>query len=172
MIMLPIVTLIPKKIPVSIILLFLFFAFFKIQLKKDKTLHNIFNVTYSSEGLLGQVKVVDFSINMKSFGSLNPRGLLVNNTWQTLINKNDEVSLLDYVYFITPIIKTYSDQTIDNLSKFLIEKSQIDLKNAIVLTDDKPVLEILLMRPALEWRQKLNEIFRDRLVKDKQPIYY
>ena len=68
--------------------------------------------------------------------------------------------------------KTYSDQPIDDLSKFLIEKSQIDLKNAIVLTDDKPALEILLMRPALEWRKKLNEIFRDRLVKDKQPIYY
>ncbi|MDT8308601.1 MAG: fused MFS/spermidine synthase [Bacteroidales bacterium] len=62
-------------------------------------------IQYASEGLLGQVKVVDIEGMLLNDKSVKPRGLLVNNTWQTIYNRNDGKSLLDYVYFITPLLK-------------------------------------------------------------------
>ncbi|MFC2100301.1 fused MFS/spermidine synthase [Bacteroidota bacterium] len=342
MILLPTITLLNKKWLYSFIALIIFFMFFSSKaVTKDKKFHKTFNVIYSSEGLLGQVKVLDFNIQMKNFGALNPRGLLVNNTWQTLINKNDQLSLLDYVYFINPLLSrynegsdvlliglgggtltkeiqkrkmhievveldqrlkdisvkyfgldpltkviiddgrhflestknkydviildaflgenppwqlltlesfnkiksllnpggsvileffgfiegdmgagtrsvyktmegagfkvdmigtrhqkeernfiligtengfdfdkleyndfTYSDQRITNLRDFIFDISPIDFKSSPILTDDNPLLEKLMMQPSLDWRKNLNEIFRNRLIEDNQPIFY
>ncbi|RLD42081.1 MAG: hypothetical protein DRI86_12295 [Bacteroidetes bacterium] len=64
-------------------------------------------IIYSSEGLLGQVKIVDYNIITKSDEILPLRGLLVNNTWQTVINMNDGNSMLDYIYFIRPLLSGF-----------------------------------------------------------------
>lgn len=112
-ILLPIITLLNKhKLPLSILLLIVFFTAFYSQREKkaQKKYGSLINISYASEGLLGQVKVMDFGITMKNFGNLEPRGLLVNNTWQTIINKKDQISLLDYIYFINPILSRYSNK--------------------------------------------------------------
>lgn len=66
-----------------------------------------FQVITHSEGMMGQIKVVDYSIKMDSIGIIPVRGLLVNNTWQTVINLNDGTALLDYIYFIRPLLSEY-----------------------------------------------------------------
>ena len=342
MILLPNIMLIKKRWLYSSIVVIVFIMFFNSgTVKSDKGHHEIFDVLYSSEGLLGQVKVLDFNISMKHFGPVYPRGLLVNNTWQTLINRKNEISLLDYVYFINPLFTrypekskvlliglgggtltreiqkrnldlevveldkrlkdisikyfgmnpstrviiddgrhyletthkkydiiildafqgenppwqlltlesfdkiqsllnpgglliieffgfikgdmgsgtravlktmkaagfhvdmigtrhnekernfiligtehgfdfsnlkydefTYSDQKVNDLRKFVYNADQVDLSTSPILTDDDPVLEKLLMKPSIDWRKNLNEIFRDRLIMDKQPIFY
>jgi len=66
----------------------------------------------------------------------------------------------------------YTDKTINDLNNHLIDKSKIDFTDAIILTDDKPALEKMLMNPALEWRKSLNKIFRNRLIEQNQAIFY
>ena len=299
-------------------------------------------VIYSSEGLLGQVKIVDYNIITSSDEVLPLRGLLVNNTWQTVINMNDGNSMLDYIYFIRPLLsgfdkgsntlliglgagalgrdiqskghnlkvveldsrlemlakkyfglqketeviaddgrhflriekekydliifdaflgenppwhlltkesfqevkfllnpggkliiefygliegedglaarsvyktlesvdfnvdviatadsnsmernfiyvagdspmdyksldysgKKYTDKVINNLEDYLIAKGEFYKEESYVLTDDLPILEKMLMKPALMWRKQLNKNFRDRLVTTGQPIFY
>ena len=347
--LLPMVTIFPKKFPSNfkfpfILFVFVFTALFIFRQSSAGAgkKSDVFRIIYSSEGLLGQVKVIDFGINMKGYGQLEPRGLLVNNTWQTVIVKKDQVSLLDYVYFINPIIgkypvgsdvlliglgggtltkeiqkkkmkldvveidrrlkkiavkyfnldpathiiiddgrhylrttekkydiiifdaflgenppwqlltlesfeeannslkpggvlviefygyiegkigqvgrsvyKTlseagfhvnmittrlediqernlvfiaskgnfdfenleydqniYSKQTITDLKSFHFDIKKVDMNDACLLTDDRPVLEKLVRIPTLEWRKSLNKIFRDKFIEEKQPIYY
>jgi predicted membrane-bound spermidine synthase len=66
----------------------------------------IFRIHSSSEGLLGQVKVADYSLKTELFGVMPVRGLLVNNTWQTVVNRNDGIALLDYIYFMRPLLSS------------------------------------------------------------------
>jgi len=344
MIILPIVTILPKrKLPTTIICIFIFAILFRIETAESKqNPRQLFNILYSSEGLLGQVKVMDYNLNMDSFGVMPIRGLLVNNTWQTIINSSDNTGMLDYVYFMRPLFSRYSennnalliglgggtlcseihkknidvdvveidkrlknisikyfgldsrtkiyiddgrhylhttenkydiiifdaflgenppwqlltlesfekvkkllkpngalfiefygyldgktgivgrsiyqtlveagfktdiittsnedgnernliyvasvndfdfnnldysgikytDKTINDLNNHLIDKSKIDFSDAIILTDDKPALEKMLMNPALEWRKSLNKIFRNRLLEQNQAIFY
>ncbi len=342
MILLPIALLLPRKglfISISVLAFAIFFQSYTG--KEDRKNHQVFDIVYSSEGLLGQVKVLDGKSNMAGQGQIYPRGLLVNNTWQSLINKTDQISLLDYVYFINPLLskypegsgvllvglgggtmakeihkkglelevveldprlkdisveyfgmdasipvivddgrhylertkktydiiildaflgenppwhlltlqsfqrvkellkpggtlileffgfiegemgagsrsvyhtmqnagftidligtrenknernfifvgtengfdfagldynqKTYSNQRIEDLRDYIFDISDIDMGDAIMLTDDVPVLEKLLMKPSLHWRKDLNEIFRNRILEDNWPIYY
>jgi len=73
----------------------------------DKDVRSPFKIRYSSEGLLGQVKVADYAIKTDDNKIIGVRGLLVNNTWQTVINKNDGTSMLDYIYFIRPLLSKF-----------------------------------------------------------------
>lgn len=77
----------------------------KLQADRNDNRNNyIFDILNSSEGLLGQIKIADYSVKTENFGVLPVRGLLVNNTWQTVMNLNDGIALLDYIYFIRPIL--------------------------------------------------------------------
>lgn len=68
-----------------------------------KTLH-------TSEGVLGQVKVIDFGWKVgKEF--TQARALLVNNTWQTAVSIQSGISLLSYVYHLLPVIKEYPEDS-------------------------------------------------------------
>lgn len=105
---LPVILLPFKKKAIVGVFLFIFVSIMiNLSLKKQNP-NNIFKITHSSEGLLGQVKVVDYSLRMDSFGIIPVRGLLVNNTWQTVINRDDGTGLLDYVYFIRPLLSSFS----------------------------------------------------------------
>jgi hypothetical protein len=63
-----------------------------------------FNVLYANEGILGQVKVVDIRGMAFNGKPMVPRGLIVNNTWQTLHNRSYNENLLDYIYFMKPLL--------------------------------------------------------------------
>ena len=96
-----------KKLLKTVILIFVVGIAIKIQAGNNHTGRQLFQISYSSEGLLGQIKVADYLNKTDSFGVMPVRGLLVNNTWQTVINMNDGVGLLDYIYFIKPMLSKF-----------------------------------------------------------------
>lgn len=72
---------------------------------KNKT--GKYQVRFKSEGLLGQVKVIDAS-EPRGDGVLNYRFLLVNNTWQTtVVNNPPYFSLFEYPYYVYPLINSF-----------------------------------------------------------------
>lgn len=78
------------------------------QIRPAKDISPRFSVIYASEGILGQVKVVDINGLVLNGIEMEPRGLIVNNTWQTLYNKTDNENLLDYIYFIKPLLSRFN----------------------------------------------------------------
>lgn len=69
------------------------------QLKGEKS-DKIFKNRYFTEGILGQIKVVDHPYHTKLRGFRNARSLLVNNTNQTVMDMdNPDYSLWDYAFF-------------------------------------------------------------------------
>lgn len=109
-ILLSVLLILPKKIKPSAVLLVVAAALISmgVQAGKKKQDSGRFSVLYASEGVLGQVKVVDIKGMALNGKPMEPRGLLVNNTWQTLFNKTDNENLLDYVYFMEPILSSFS----------------------------------------------------------------
>lgn len=66
--------------------------------------------------------------------------------------------------------QTVYREPISNLRDFLVRN--IDTSQALVLTDDRPVLDKLLARPAIEWRESLNQRFRDQFIREDNPVFY
>lgn len=98
----------PKKGIAGIAAVLILLIGFSLQKGKDSNeTRQLFTIRYSSEGLLGQVKVVDYANRMDEFGVLPLRGLLVNNTWQTVIHRQDGTGMLDYTYFLDPLLSKY-----------------------------------------------------------------
>ena len=65
-------------------------------------------VLHASEGLMGQLKVADFGWTEPGYISNQPvRTLFVNNTTQTMVNLSDGTSLLDYVWFVKPLLTRF-----------------------------------------------------------------
>jgi len=65
---------------------------------------------HSSEGVMGQIKVVDFGWKFEE--DFTPaRAVLVNNTWQTALSMESGLSLLSYVYHLLPIIETFPEES-------------------------------------------------------------
>lgn len=65
---------------------------------------------YDSEGILGQVRVVDFDNFPTAEGSKPGRVLLVNNTAQTIMNKNKpRYSLWRWAYYFPAAVSTYPE---------------------------------------------------------------
>ena len=96
-----------KKLIYTAVLVLISSVAIKIHTNKEN-IKSPFKIRYSSEGLLGQVKVADYAIRMEDNTIIPVRGLLVNNTWQTVINKNDGTSMLDYIYFIRPLLSSFN----------------------------------------------------------------
>jgi len=62
------------------------------------------DILYDESGLFGRISVVDITVNYGGVeGEL--RGLLVNNSWQTIIVKSNGKTLFDYVIFMESIVK-------------------------------------------------------------------
>jgi predicted membrane-bound spermidine synthase len=97
-----------KPLPVMLIVLAAFIAL-GFQAGKGKDESQRFKILYASEGILGQVKVVDIHGLVLNGKPMEPRGLIVNNTWQTLYNRSDQQNLLDYIYFIKPILSKFEN---------------------------------------------------------------
>jgi predicted membrane-bound spermidine synthase len=98
-----------KPLPVITILLLAIITL-SAQLGEGKSQSQRFSVLYASEGILGQVKVVDIKGLVLNGKPMEPRGLIVNNTWQTLFNRTDQENLLDYVYFIKPMLSKFQGE--------------------------------------------------------------
>lgn len=98
----------PRNVIIILILASLVGLF---QLRDHKSQSMRFSVLYASEGILGQVKVVDIRNIMVNNRIMEPRGLIVNNTWQTLYNLTDKENLLDYIYFIKPVLSKFDGST-------------------------------------------------------------
>jgi predicted membrane-bound spermidine synthase len=97
-----------KKALKAVILFFVVAVGIKLQAGDNNSEKDyVFRINYASEGLLGQIKVADYMVKTDSFGVMPVRGLLVNNTWQTVINLNDGTGLLDYIYFIRPMLSAF-----------------------------------------------------------------
>lgn len=65
-----------------------------------------YNLLYYSEGILGQIKIVDFQLQ-KNGKTITSRNLLVNHNWQTWINKDDpSFSFLFYTRFSRAVISS------------------------------------------------------------------
>lgn len=65
-----------------------------------------YDILYHSEGMLGQIKVMDFPYTLKG-ETFNTRCMLVNHNWQTWTKKDDNnFSLLFYTRFSNSVIKT------------------------------------------------------------------
>lgn len=70
-----------------------------------------FNLLYYSEGILGQVKVLEFKVG-KGDKAITARNLLVNHNWQTWIDKDDpSMSFLFYTRFTNAIIASMPQQS-------------------------------------------------------------
>ena len=85
-----------------------------------------YQVLYQSEGILGQVKVVDLNYLTQTRGWKNGRALLVNNTGQTIMDiEKSQYSLWDWAYFFpmaASIFPAQSDALLLGLGGDTLEK--------------------------------------------------
>ncbi len=65
------------------------------------------NILYDSEGLFGRVSVVDMTVK---YGTVvgDIRGLIVNNSWQTLVSLSNWGTMFDYVFFMDGIVDHFT----------------------------------------------------------------
>lgn len=104
----------PRVLPTAGVIL-MAFLLIAAQSGKGSDQSGRFNVLYASEGILGQVKVVDIKGMALNGKPMEPRGLIVNNTWQTLYNRTDNENLLDYIYFMKPLMSRFQGNSGDAL---------------------------------------------------------
>lgn len=103
----PFFVLISKNKFIAFVFLVILFIPFT-QLKKSEKEVPGYNVLYESEGVFGQVKVVDHNFSTLTRGFRYGRGLLVNNTCQTILDiENPNYSLWDYAYFFPNAASIY-----------------------------------------------------------------
>jgi predicted membrane-bound spermidine synthase len=117
LILLAVLLILPKKVKPITVILVTGAALVSVgaQAGRGKMDSERFSILYASEGMLGQVKVLDINGMALNGKPMEPRGLIVNNTWQTIQNKTDKENLLDYIYFIKPILSHYKGNKGDAL---------------------------------------------------------
>ena len=106
LLVLTIIVLRPKnKILASVLLLLLVPAFFFYNSNQHRETDK-YKILYHTEGMLGQVKVVDFTYTENGL-NIPSRVMLVNHNWQTWIDRNDKnFSFLYYTRFTNAIIRS------------------------------------------------------------------
>lgn len=93
-----------------IVLIIPVFLGYSMQLDQGVKESDDFNVVYYSEGVLGQVKVVDLPFNTATRGPKNGRFLFVNNTAQTIMNRDDlNHDLWDWSYYYPTAASIYPE---------------------------------------------------------------
>lgn len=97
-----------KLAPLALVILLIPSVFFIYGTHFDNS--DKYKVVYYSEGMLGQVKVVDFTYtgrNRDSSYNITSRVMLVNHNWQTWVDKkSDTFSFLYYTRFTRAIISS------------------------------------------------------------------
>jgi spermidine synthase len=112
-------------------------------LKKDNGDVAGFRVLYENEGVFGQVKVLDHNFGTLTRGMKYGRGLLVNNTCQTILDiENPEYSLWDYAFFFPNAASIYpkgSDALILGLGggTLLKQYNRLGFKTDVVELDQR-----------------------------------
>ncbi len=53
---------------------------------------------------------------------------------------------------------------VTNLEEHFLDESQIDFSDAIILTDDRPILEHLYANASLEWRKASNMAYAKKMI--------
>lgn len=102
----PVISLLKSRqvaLPIILLLLFVGLPFAKGSL--EKTAEN-YNVLYHSEGILGQIKVVDhpaYGIAEDKIG----RSLIVNNTLQTFMDTESKLSLWEWAHYFPAATSVY-----------------------------------------------------------------
>jgi len=91
------------------------------------------------------------------------KGKAARSIYKTLINQNFKVRLI-----VTPggeesrnLIFICSKEQFKkniNIGNKLINPSDIDIRDALILTDDKPILELIYLEAAIAWRRGYNEV--------------
>ena len=71
---------------------------------------------------------------------------------------------------IQPLAHNYVQ--IDDINEWIIDTSNINLEDALVLTDDKPLLDQIYMGPVLTWRRGDNEIYTEKFFSAGQPVFW
>lgn len=66
--------------------------------------------------------------------------------------------------------KEFYTITPENISTFIVDKSKLDMDDAVVLTDRKPNLEKMYINAALEWRRQQINIALKRFMYDGQEL--
>lgn len=92
---LPIISLLRRKQKSSLLALVVLFGLSAWKLNENIEYHEDYNVLYESEGILGQIKVVDHPSFEITEDARMGRGLIVNNTLQTYVGVD-----LDFQYSI------------------------------------------------------------------------
>ena len=106
--LLTILILRPKaKIAAAVLLLLLVPAFFFYSSRQNRDTDK-YKILYHTEGIMGQVKVVDFTYtDAKQHLDIKSRVMLVNHNWQTWINReNPDFSFLYYTRFTHAVISS------------------------------------------------------------------
>jgi len=107
---------------------------------------------------------------------LNPNGLLIINFYGYINGKKGQgarsiYKTLNHSGYSTHLIATPGEESYRNLlfvnspdhlietslNNIVIPENKLNLKNAFILTDDKPILEHIYTQAALEWRKNYNE---------------
>jgi len=101
-----------KYLSLTMLLILILFNPFS-KLKKPEITQNAYYVIlYDSEGLLGQVKVIEYMYQTFERGAKRARGLLVNNTGQTIMDvANPQYSLWDYSFFFPNAASIYPEKS-------------------------------------------------------------
>lgn len=60
---------------------------------------------------------------------------------------------------------------LNNLNNNFLDVSRIELADAGILTDDKPMLEYLAIKPSIEWRNAYNDFFTKNFLKEEVGIF-
>lgn len=95
----------PQKMILSVLLLAIFPTIFFVN-NQQQQVSEKFDLLYYSEGILGQVKVLEFDSH-KNGKTIRTRNLLVNHNWQTWIDADHpEFSFLYYTRFTNAIISS------------------------------------------------------------------
>lgn len=101
-------------------------------------------------------------INFYGFIS-DSKGKAARSIYKTLLNENYSVQLIATsneeatrnLIFICGKEQLKAQSKIEHI---LIDKSDIDFDDAVILTDDKPILEHIYLEAAIMWRRGYNEI--------------
>ena len=103
-------------------------------------------------------------LTINFYGFINGNlGKAARSIYKTLLEQNFDIRLL-----ATPgeeaernlifICKKGSFENDEKIEDVWIRSSEIDLDDALVLTDDKPILEHIYLEAALMWRSGYNEV--------------
>lgn len=94
-----------KKILLTFTILFYFILLFPYSKRNNSEIKTL-KILHKSEGILGEIKVVDYPL-IRNNKVYDRRMLLVNNIGQTIMNKVDGSSMWDYPHYLSTAVSNF-----------------------------------------------------------------